>query len=111
MGRCLDLDSNIAGDFARAPQGGVWNMGISSFYLGSRAAGCFSSPRFPDDKSGPQSSLQSGRVEDGPDVGLLAVASFPALAQESTLGEWSQADQGMWAMAWSVTLALSLEPS
>lgn len=87
MGRCLDLDSNIAGDFACAPQEGVWNMGISSFHLGSHAAGCFSSPCFPDDKSSPQSGLQSGRVEDGPDVGLLAVASFPALAQELTLEE------------------------
>lgn len=57
MGRCLDMDSSIAGDFAPAPQGGVWNMGVSAFHLGSRAAGCFSSPHFSDDKSGPQSGL------------------------------------------------------
>lgn len=79
MGECLELNSNARGDFACIPQGGVWNMGIFSFNTqNALLQDALKNPTLkkPSDL---QKSVQSGRVEADPDVGLLTMASFPPL--------------------------------
>lgn len=75
-------------------ESGVWLP--SHLSSECHAAGCSSSHHFMDEEpitqkpSDPQKAVQAGRAEADPDVGLLTMASFPPLAQESTIGQWPQ---------------------
>lgn len=109
MGECLELDSTIAGD--RREECGIWASAQQS--SGCRAVGC-SYLHFTDEKSSTPSDCRRWCSQAewrpprcGPPTHGFLLSLGPRVDDGRAAPTWP----GDVDMAWSVTVALSLEPS